>query len=108
MWNHFRFSNGSNPYITTSNKTLFWQICHYEIHQVNCTSWIVKRQFARRLQGQTREERKAILRDFAIEWQSNFNRFNYSWGELAEWQNFFDEYGRKFGLLKEFRENGIL
>ena len=51
---------------------------------------------------------KAELREIAISWQYNFNRFNYDYFDLSGWNNFFEEYGRKYGLLKEYKENGIL
>ena len=32
----------------------------------------------------------------------------YSWDDLASWGDFFTETGKRFGLLREFRENGII
>ena len=108
MWVSFHFANGSNPYIATANNTLFWQITHYEIEQITETSFRVYGQTCRRLERQSREEKKNILRDFAIEWQYRFGDFNYSYYELSGWQSFFEEYGKKYGLIREFRENGII
>lgn len=44
----------------------------------------------------------------AIEWQAYASKRNLSYGEIAEWQNAFEKLGRKFGLIKEFKENGII
>jgi len=51
---------------------------------------------------------KEQARNFAIEWQHDFENHNYSYSELAEWGNVFEKLGRKFGLVREFKENGIL
>ncbi len=51
--------------------------------------------------------RKNAVRQKAIDWQSDAENHNYSWGELAEWQSYFERIGRRYGLLSEFRENGI-
>ena len=109
MWTFFNFRNGSNPYITKTNEFLFKMICKYYLTQIDCKRFYVEseREICPR-HALKREDKKAILQNFAIEWQRCFEFFNYSWDEIAEWQNFFEEYGRKFGLLKEFRENGIL
>lgn len=56
----------------------------------------------------TYQERKEEARQEAIQWQYDFNNYNYSWGELAEFQTHFEELGRRFGLLREFRENAII
>ena len=52
--------------------------------------------------------KKYETRQEAIEWQSNFESNNYSWGELTEIQANFEKKAKKYGLLKEFRENGII
>ena len=112
MYVHFTFMDGSNPYITTSDRKLFNMIRIYDLEQtaeeafsiVGCSSfWNVY------ANGNLTEYEKAkkALRGFAIDWQANFSRFNYSWGELADWCGFFEKYGKKYGLLREFRENGI-
>ena len=56
----------------------------------------------------TYREKQAKLREQAIEWQGSFSDNNYSYGEIAEKQAYFEKEGRKYGLIKEFRENGIL
>ena len=52
-------------------------------------------------------EKKAEVRDRAIQWQCEFADRVISWGELAEEQAEFERLGRRYGLLTEFRENGI-
>ena len=54
------------------------------------------------------EKKKEIARQEAIDWQDDFRNHNYSYGELAEFGYYFEKLGRRYGLLKEFRENGIL
>lgn len=55
----------------------------------------------------TYAERKAEIRDEAIQWQAEYADHNYSYGELAYWADYFETMGRRYGLLEEFRENGI-
>lgn len=51
---------------------------------------------------------KEKAREKAIEWQYDFCNHNYSWGELAHYQNYFTRLAKRYGLVKEFRENGII
>lgn len=53
-------------------------------------------------------ERKEKARNEAIEWQNDFANHNYYWSELAEFSAHFETLGRRYGLLREFRENGII
>lgn len=46
--------------------------------------------------------------DEAIMWQIDSNNHNYPYGELSYYQNYFEKLARKYGLVKEFRENGII
>lgn len=108
MYVHFEFSDGSNPYITTTNKRLFEMLRKYYVVQLSENSFFV--QGVREWNGKpqyNRENNKLLLQAMAQQWQADFANFNYSYGKLAEWQAFFEEYGRKFGLLREFRENAI-
>lgn len=52
-------------------------------------------------------ERKAEIRNQAIEWQNEFAEHDYSYTEIAEWQDHFYRLGKRYGLLKEFHENAI-
>ena len=56
----------------------------------------------------TYARKKASARQEAIDWQIDFSNHNYSYRELAESAEHFEKLGRRYGLLKEFRENGIL
>ena len=56
----------------------------------------------------TYQERKEAARQLAIEWQHDFENHNYYYSELVEWQFIFTKLGKRYGLLKEFRENGII
>lgn len=61
---------------------------------------------------------KEEARDYAIEWQYWFSEQNPIGGhyteqklyqsDLVEWSEYFTKLGRKFGLLKEYKENGII
>lgn len=52
--------------------------------------------------------KKEHARQIAIDWQLNFCNTSHSWKYCADWQYRFEQIGRKYGLLREFRENGIL
>lgn len=53
--------------------------------------------------------KKEKARQFAIYWQSRLNSpVLHSWGWCMKWEERFRRIGKKYGLLKEFRENGIL
>lgn len=52
--------------------------------------------------------KKAELIEEAKNWQYDFADHNYSYGEILEMQNYFERNGKRYGLLREFRENGII
>ena len=52
--------------------------------------------------------KKAAARQMAIDWQHSFNERSHSYEELAHAGTMFKKLGRRYGLLREFRENGIL
>lgn len=52
--------------------------------------------------------RKAKLAEEAKEWQIQQSQNNFSWGEVAEKTTYFYKQAKKYGLVKEFKENGIL
>ena len=56
------------------------------------------------------QEGKTRARCKAIEWQIDYftGERSISWGELAEWQEYFSRLASRFGLVREFRENGII
>lgn len=51
---------------------------------------------------------KEKTRQQAIEWQKDFEDQDYCWGDLIIYQQYFEDLGKRYGLLKEFRENGII
>lgn len=52
--------------------------------------------------------KKSEIRLEAIFWQIQQSGYNYSYSELLEKQIYFEKMGKKYGLMREFRENGIL
>lgn len=56
----------------------------------------------------TYREKKAKLREEAIQWQHDFANHNYSWQEVADKQAYFEHKAKYLGLTKEFKENGII
>ena len=54
------------------------------------------------------QKAKERAKDKAVEWQSNFCDKNYSYEELAYWGDYFWRLARRYGLVREFRENGII
>ena len=55
------------------------------------------------------EKNKEKLRQKAIEYQSSFAEGKtYFYSEVATMQDYFYKNGKKYGLLREFRENGII
>ena len=53
-----------------------------------------------------KEKEKA--RNEAVRWQADFADHNYSYGELSRFSAYFEAKARRYGLVKEFRENGII
>lgn len=56
----------------------------------------------------TYAERKAQVADKAKRWQLNFGNESHSYAELLVAQNEFARLAKRYGLVKEFRENGII
>lgn len=51
---------------------------------------------------------KENARNKVIEWQHDFNNHNYSYDCLVYYQDVFYRLARRYGLVKEFKENGII
>jgi len=51
---------------------------------------------------------KAQYKQEAIKWQVESGNKFYSYSELAVMYDYFYKVGKKYGLVKEFKENGIL
>ena len=112
MYAHFTFKDHSNPYIATTNESLYFMFRTYDVEfdpnpNQTIDNFIVHGTIPEAKRARTYREARNLVRSIAIEWQSNFCNHNYSWGELADWSSFFTQYGKRYGLLREFRENGI-
>lgn len=44
----------------------------------------------------------------AVDFHIKSSESAMSYGELAKWSEYFTKLGKRYGLLKEFRENGII
>ena len=52
---------------------------------------------------------KERVRNLAINWQMSFDSpVQHSWQWCIEWGARFEKLARKYGLIREFKENGIL
>lgn len=51
---------------------------------------------------------KEKTRNEAIDWQADFGNHNYSYGELAFYSDYFEKKAKRYGLLREFKDNGII
>lgn len=51
---------------------------------------------------------KAQARQRAIDWQLETSDKVMSWGEVAIWGEYFYKLAKRFGLVREFKENGVL
>lgn len=56
----------------------------------------------------TYKEQKQRARELAKTWQFDFANNNYSYEEIGDFGEYFTKLGKRYGLLKEFRENGVL
>ena len=109
MYNHFVFPlSTSNPYITTTPARFWYMLKKYALDQYAAHMFYAYPRERNGSQAISYRDAQDILRNFAIQWQARFNECSYSYSDMADWGAFFEEYGRKYGLLREFRENGIL
>ncbi len=51
---------------------------------------------------------KNLAIEKAKQWQLELNEHNYSCGEFAYFGDYFTKLAKRYGLIKEFKENGIL
>ncbi len=51
---------------------------------------------------------KGQARDEAIKWQEWASKKSLSYGDLCSWCAYFTRLAKKFGLVREFKENGII
>jgi hypothetical protein len=52
--------------------------------------------------------KKEKARNLAIDWQLNFTNNDRSWGYCITWAARWERIGRKYGLIREFKENGLI
>lgn len=57
---------------------------------------------------ETYKDKKEWVRSQAIEYQYIMSREQWSYSTIAEMCGIFSKLGKRYGLLKEFRENGII
>lgn len=58
--------------------------------------------------GTKYQQRKQAAREKAVNFQNDFENMALSYYELQQITNYFYRLGARYGLLKEFRENGII
>lgn len=114
MYIHFEFSDHSNPYIFYGSpleclKQVFSWRKKYHIRELEKTNnGIFYIAINNHSHKNSFSSIKEIIRNQAIEWQNDFANCDYSYSELVEIQNYFEKQGKRYGLLREFRENGII
>lgn len=54
------------------------------------------------------QQAKERARQKVIDWQLTFSDNVYYWGDLAYFSAYFEKLGKRYGLIKEFKENGII
>ena len=51
---------------------------------------------------------KQKAREEAMQWQHDFVNHSYSYSDMADFTSHFEKKAKRYGLIKEFRENGII
>jgi hypothetical protein len=51
---------------------------------------------------------KENARNEAKKWQIDVADKDLSWWDVAHFSDYFEKIGKRFGLIREFRENGII
>lgn len=107
----FHFDNGSNPYGVYGDRQdeFFKMIVAWNpIMKSNDTFQCPKEPTVAYYKPVDYKFKKEALRDFAIHYSHMVGEIVQSWEDVAWWSDFFTKYGKKYGLLREFRENGII
>lgn len=109
MWLHFEFTDGSNPYLFkgTPHYLKLW-FSRYSFTAGAVENFFTLTELPPLEKPKTYAERKNDIRDFAIFWQSIQNNLSLTYGDFADYQNYFETMGKRYGLIKEFKENGII
>ena len=108
FWKTFYFRDGSNPYITMTYHKFFEMIMAFDPEMIDNNTFSVTSFM--RYKPTTYEGKKDRFRSFAIQWKqrTGCGDFDLSYEDLIQWQAFFHYFGSKLGLVREFKENGIL
>lgn len=109
MYRHIAFLNGSNPYISFTDKNFFEFVKNYDLEMIGKDCFVATEKQFLSCKGNISNyaKAKAALQEFATEFSNRQGDFSMSWCEICEWTSFFSTYGKKYGLLREFRENGL-
>lgn len=111
MYIHFEFSDHSNPYVFYGSpleclkQVEMWEK-NFCITSVEKSDDGVFFKLAR-CKNEFIPKGKDKIRLEAINFQKTFC-INPSYSELVEAQAYFEKQGKRYGLLREFRENGII
>lgn len=54
------------------------------------------------------QSEKEKIRQQVIEWQNNFYNNNWTYQNICYYTKHFIKLAKRYGLVKEFRENGII
>ena len=54
------------------------------------------------------QQAKERARQKVVDWQLTFSDNVYYWSDLADFAAYFEKLGKRYGLVKEFKENGII
>lgn len=60
------------------------------------------------MKKETYLKRKEEVRNEAIKWHKNISKSDYCLGQLSFLAEHYYKLGKRYGLLREFRENGII
>jgi len=58
--------------------------------------------------AKTYKQEQERVRELAKQWQAEFTTRSHSWAEVGEDAARFERLARRYGLVREFRENGII
>lgn len=111
MYIHFEFSDHSNPYVFYGSpleclkQTENFEKKYY-VTKVEKSDDGVFFKLSRCTNKHTLKGKDKIRLE-AMNWQYTFC-INPSYSELVEAQAYFEKQGKRYGLLREFRENGII
>lgn len=60
------------------------------------------------MKPKTNIKTKEEARQYAIDWQRQQSKLSMSYVEVEFWYTHFSRLAKKFGLIREFKENGII